>query len=169
MNQERASRLMRAFIRRRAIMILVAVLAVIPAVFVGSLNVTVSTQGSHAEVQINSVGGVAIAAPGINVDFSQCANGQRPSTSLLCPDGWINGILNPNNSHYNEDNVTPQRFVIDFPGDGGFGQTGHSILYRYQARKGSADAHAYDSLATWNYTQSGLNSSNRCDDLSGPC
>ena len=37
------------------------------------------------------------------VDFSQCSNGQPPSTSTACPDGWNNGILNPNNSHYKED------------------------------------------------------------------
>src|SRR5438094_169387 len=169
MNQERVSRLMRAFMRRRALSVLVAVMAVIPTMFLGSLSFTVSTQESHVVVQINSVGGVAIAAPGIGADFSQCANGTPPGTSLVCPDGWINGILNPNNSHYHEDDVTPQRFVIDFPGGAGFGQTGHTILFRYQARKGSADAHSYDSLATWNYTQSGLSASNRCDDLSGPC
>src|SRR5207249_10301761 len=126
---------MRVFMRRRAISILVAVMAVIPTVFLGSLTFTASTQGSHVVVEINSVGNVAVAAPGLGFDFSQCANGARPGTSLLCPDGWINGILNPNNSHYNEDDVTPQRFVIDFPGGAGFGRTGHSILFRYQARK----------------------------------
>src|SRR5437870_10547930 len=146
MNQERVSRLMRAFMGRRGCAVLVRVMAVIPTMFLGSLSFTTSTQGSHVVVQINSVGSIAIAAPGIGVDFSQCANGARPGTSLVCPVGWINGILQSSNSHYNEDDVTPQRFVIDFPGGAGFGQTGHTILFRYQARKGSANAHAYDSL-----------------------
>src|SRR5437870_7292779 len=115
MNQERVSRLMRAFMRRRALSVLVAVMAVIPTMFLGSLSFTTSTQGSHVVVQINSVGGVAIAAPGIGVDFTQCANGAPPGTSLVCPDGWINGILQSSNSHYNEDDVTPQRIVLDLP------------------------------------------------------
>src|SRR5205823_14360232 len=38
-----------------------------------------------------------------------------------------------------------------------------------QSRRGSANAHSYDSLASWHYTQSGLNAGNRCDGLSGPC
>src|SRR5689334_11021456 len=45
------------------------------------------------------------------VDFSQCSNGTGTATD--CPGGWINGILNPNNSHYAEDNVVPQRWVLD--------------------------------------------------------
>src|SRR6266540_2125427 len=43
------------------------------------------------------------------VDYAQCANGAPPSASLACPDGWINGILQASNSHYSEDQVTPQR------------------------------------------------------------
>ena len=54
------------------------------------------------------------------VDFSQCANNPFPSTATDCPGNWINGILNPNNSHYAEDNVVPQRWVIDITtADGG--------------------------------------------------
>src|SRR5688572_4343266 len=36
------------------------------------------------------------------IDFSQCANDPAPSTRTDCA-AWINGILNPNNSHYTED------------------------------------------------------------------
>src|SRR5438128_2698522 len=48
-------------------------------------------------------------------DFSQCANDPPPSTSTACPGGWINGILQGTNSHYVEDQVTPQRAVLVFP------------------------------------------------------
>src|SRR5947209_7391608 len=143
MNQESTSRPMRLFTRRRPISILVAVMAVIPTIFLGSLTFTTSTQGSHVVVQIKSSGDVAVAAPGLGFDFSQCSNNPPPSTSLTCPGGWINGILNAANSHYSEDQVVPQRFVIDVPGGVGFGQNGHSIQFRYQARKGSANSHAY--------------------------
>jgi hypothetical protein len=102
------------------------------------------------------------AAPGPSVvDYSQCANGQPPSTSLACPDGWINGILQASNSHYTEDQVTPQRAIINLPNGSG---TSHTFTFKYQARKGSAQTHAYDSLATWNYTQT---AADRCQGLSG--
>ena len=45
------------------------------------------------------------------IDFSQCQNDAPPSTNVGCSE-WINGILNPNNSHYAEDNAVPQRFVF---------------------------------------------------------
>src|SRR3990172_817169 len=85
------------------------------------------------------------------VDYAQCANGQPPSTALDCPEGWIFGILQPNNSHYSEDEVTPQRAEVTVPAASP--TTGRTLTFRYQARKGSAGVHAYDSLATWNYTQ----------------
>jgi hypothetical protein len=100
-------------------------------------------------------------APTISVvDFSQCANGAPPSTSPACPENWINGILNQNNSHYAEDEVVPQRFVVNIPA--GAALVDHTITFKYQARKGSADAHAYDSLATWNLTQT---DADRCQNL----
>src|SRR3990170_4478575 len=97
---------------------------------------------------------VSGAAPGTDASvsvFDQCANGQPPSTSTACPDNWINGILNANNSHYAEDDVVPQRVVLDLPKDGP--TTGRTVEISYLARKGGV--HAYDSLATWNYTQTG--------------
>src|SRR5438105_338787 len=78
------------------------------------------------------------------VDYAQCANQKAPSTDLDCLDGWINGILNPNNSHYGEDQVTPQRAEVLVPA--GSAATGRTLTFRYQARKGGI--HAYDSLAT---------------------
>jgi hypothetical protein len=96
-------------------------------------------------------------APGPSViDFSQCANGAAPSIAVNCIAEWINGILNPNNSHYSEDQVVPQRFVV-----GGFDVgSSHTITFKFQARKGSV--HAYDSLATWNFTATGAD---RCQNL----
>ena len=51
------------------------------------------------------------------IDFSQCENGAPPSTELGCPN-WINGILNPQNSHYGEDQSVPQRAVWSLPATG---------------------------------------------------
>jgi uncharacterized repeat protein (TIGR01451 family) len=93
------------------------------------------------------------------VDYAQCANGAPPDTSLACPGGWINGILQASNSHYAEDEVTAQRLGVKVPK--GTPATGRTVTLRYQTRKGTI--HAYDSLATWNYTQT---SADRCQGLS---
>ena len=101
------------------------------------------------------------AAPGTDADvknFQQCANDAPPSTATDCPGGWINGILNANNSHYAEDEVTPQRAILALPKDGPL--TGRTVKIDYLARKGGV--HAYDSLATWNHTQT---TADRCSDL----
>lgn len=82
-------------------------------------------------------------------DFAQCANDPSPSVATNCPGGWINGILQSSNSHYGEDNVVPQRAEVSLP-SGGSG-SGRTLVMRYQARKGTI--HAYDSMATWNFTQ----------------
>src|SRR5687768_7326117 len=102
----------------------------------------------------SKVGGPQPMAPSPVIDFSQCANGAAPSNNLGCVQ-WINGILNPNNSHYAEDESVPQRFVVS-------ASTGaqHTILFKHQARKGNT--HAYDSLSTWNLTQT---AANRCQGL----
>jgi hypothetical protein len=93
------------------------------------------------------------------VDYAQCANGAPPSVSLACPDGWLNGILQAQNSHYSEDQVTPQRAEVNVPA-GAVAE--HTMTFTYQARKGSAETHAYDSLATWNWTQ---READRCQGL----
>jgi uncharacterized repeat protein (TIGR01451 family) len=102
------------------------------------------------------------AAPGTDASvgaYDQCANGDPPSTSTACPENWINGILNEQNSHYAEDDVTPQRVVLDLPKDGP--TTGRTVEISYLTRKGGV--HAYDSLATWNHTQT---TADRCANLS---
>ena len=95
--------------------------------------------------------------------FQQCANEKPPSVATDCPDGWINGILNPNNSHYGEDQSVPQRVVLDLPSGGS--TTGRTVTIEYQARKGVI--HAYDSLATWDFTQT---TANACEGIgTGNC
>lgn len=76
--------------------------------------------------------------------FTQCANGT--GTALTCADGWINGSIQSGNSHYREDDVVPQRAVINLPAD----SANHTLTFTFQDRKGAV--HAYDSLATWNKT-----------------
>ena len=51
------------------------------------------------------------------VDYSQCADGkfvEGVDEANDCPKDWINGILNEQNSSYHEDQVTPQRLIVDF-------------------------------------------------------
>jgi hypothetical protein len=89
-------------------------------------------------------------------DYSQCANGKPNAGNdpTTCNQGWINGILNANNSQYHEDQVTPQRLAVNVPAGA---PTDHSIVLKYLARKGQGGVgnHAYDSLATWNLTVTG--------------
>ena len=104
-----------------------------------------------SSVNLAFLGGAASAAvPPVGfVDYAQCSNDQPPSVSTSCPGGWINGILNPNNSHYAEDQVTPQRAEVSYPAGAAF--AGATLTFRYQTKKGGINA--YDSLATWNTTQ----------------
>jgi uncharacterized repeat protein (TIGR01451 family) len=115
-------------------------------------------------------GSVLAASPtdaSIN-NYQQCANDQAGSTTPTqdptdcVPQGWINGILNAQNSQYSEDQVTAQRLGLDIPS--GSPTTGRTITIRYLARKGQGGVgnHAYDYLATWNYTQT---NADRCQDL----
>jgi hypothetical protein len=105
--------------------------------------------------------GPAVQAANTDVsisDYSQCTDGTADDNFKACT-GWINGILNAQNSTYHEDEVTPQRLLLKVPK----GATlGHSLDITYLTRKGSAQAHAYDSLATWNYTQT---AADRCQSL----
>ena len=101
-------------------------------------------------IGVNSPGSTASAASGVVfVDYAQCSNDAPPSTSTACPGGWINGILNTNNSHYHEGDVTPQRAEVSYPA--GAAITGSTLTFRYETKKGGVNA--YDSLATWNFTQ----------------
>ena len=108
-----------------------------------------------------AIAAVSGAAPGTDASvttFDQCANGGPPSTSTGCPENWINGILNANNSHYAEDEVTPQRVILELPKNSPV--TGRTVEISFLTRKGGV--HAYDSLATWNYTQT---TADRCANL----
>ena len=114
-----------------------------------------------ATTALLAIAAVSGAAPGTDASvttFDQCANGGPPSTSTACPENWINGILNANNSHYAEDEVTPQRVILELPKDSP--TTGRTVEISYLTRKGGV--HAYDSLATWNHTQT---TADRCANL----
>lgn len=97
----------------------------------------------------------AVAANATVSGFSQCSNGT--GTALTCAGGWINGAIQSSNSHFNEDQVVPQRAVLSLPAD----NAEHSLTFTYQDRKGSV--HAYDSLATWNKT---VSAADPCQSLS---
>src|SRR5262245_39625770 len=97
-------------------------------------------------------GGSVFAAPPTQAsvnDYSQCANDKLGSLTPTVdptdcvPQGWINGILNQNNSQYHEDQVTAQRLDIVVPS--GSPTTGRTIAIRYLARKGQGGVgnHAY--------------------------
>jgi uncharacterized repeat protein (TIGR01451 family) len=116
-----------------------------------------------------ATGGSVFAASSTDAsvsDYQQCANGKPnatpPNDPATCNQGWINGILNANNSQFHEDQVTPQRLDLVVPSGGP--TSGRTITLKYLARKGQGGAgnHAYDSLATWNYT---VTSADRCLDL----
>ena len=98
------------------------------------------------------------AADGID-DYSQCQIG-KTSAGLDC-ESWINGILNATHNNYNEDDVVPQRLVIDFDDT-----DTHSVTLSYMTRKDSGTQnHAYDYLATWNHTYT---AADRCQSLGNP-
>ena len=90
---------------------------------------------------------VRAAADGID-DYAQCQIGNPKPVGLDCAEKWTNGILNATHNDYAEDEVVPQRLLMDFGGPGA-----HSVTISYMARKDSSGQHhAYDSLATWNHT-----------------
>jgi len=99
-----------------------------------------------------------IASAATNIpDYSQCQIGNPKPVALDC-DGWINGILNATHNEYAEDEVVPQRLIVDFDTTGA-----HSVQLSYMARKDSGtQVHAYDYLATWNYTYV---NADKCQDL----
>jgi uncharacterized repeat protein (TIGR01451 family) len=102
---------------------------------------------------------VAAANDGIE-DYAQCQIEDGAGLDCEGPgqEKWTNGILNATHNQYAEDEVVPQRLQMDFePG------SSHSVSIRYMTRKdSSAQVHAYDSLATWNFTYV---NADRCGDL----
>jgi hypothetical protein len=122
--------------------------------------------GIVAFAMLLAVGGV-LGASGTDasvVDYAQCANGKpSPTATDDCAKGMIFGILNANNSHYAEDQVTAQRLILSLPASNVL--TNRTITLKWLVRK--ADTHAYDSLATWDDTINGT-VANACLGLSGP-
>jgi len=91
------TRVIREGKKRRTPLLAMALLGVIVGVLIGG----------------GGFGTAASTGPSV-ADYSQCANG-KPGTAnpQNCNSGWINGILNANNSPYGEDQVTAQRLVVD--------------------------------------------------------
>jgi hypothetical protein len=135
------TRVIRESKKRRTPLLVMALLGVMVGVLIGG----------------GSFSSAASTSPSVS-DYSQCANG-KPGTANpeQCNSGMINGILNANNSQYSEDQVTAQRLVVVFPLAGD-----HTIDLQYLVRK--ADNHAYDSLATWDHTETGAD---RCLGFAG--
>lgn len=90
---------------------------------------------------------IQAASDGIE-DYAQCQIGNPRPAGLDCAEKWTNGILNATHSQYAEDEVVPQRLLMDFAGPGA-----HSVTISYMTRKDSSGQHhAYDYLATWDET-----------------
>jgi uncharacterized repeat protein (TIGR01451 family) len=93
-------------------------------------------------------------------DYAQCqiGNGAGLDCAEETPAAWTNGILNDTHNDYAEDEVVPQRLQMGFtPG------SSHSVTIRYMTRKDSSgQRHAYDYLATYNYTYV---NADRCQEL----
>jgi hypothetical protein len=123
------------------------------------VEVTTSIGTTIAESQIEAPETLA-GDSSIQV-FDQCQNGAPPSTATNCPDGWTNGVLNATHSHYAEDDVVPQRLVLSLAT--GEALTGHTVTITYLSSR--AGVHAYDSLATWNFTQT---TADQCQSLVFP-
>jgi uncharacterized repeat protein (TIGR01451 family) len=107
--------------------------------------------------------GLVSAAPNDGIeDYAQCQIGDGAGLDCAVkpevPEPWTNGILNDTHNDYAEDEVVPQRLQMAFePG------SSHSVTIRYMTRKDSSgQRHAYDYLATYNYT---YENADRCQEL----
>ena len=107
--------------------------------------------------------GVALLAPGAtsaaqSANLDQCANGtlQAPVVCLASPNGWQNGDLNPNNSHYREGDSVPFRTILT-----GLTGSSHTLVIQYDTLAGGK--HAFDYLTRWDRTVGG----DPCSGVSG--
>jgi hypothetical protein len=113
----------------------------------------------------------ASTSPSVS-NYSQCANGAPnktpPNDKTTCNQGWINGILNANNSQYAENDATAQRFVLTLPSGAPGGASNQKFTLKYLWNK--ANNHAYDSLVKWNNTITGVTTGTAfCAGISGTC
>jgi hypothetical protein len=141
--------------KRRTPLLVMALMGVIAGVLIGG----------------GGFSSAASTSPSV-VDYSQCANGAPnktpPNDPSTCNQGWINGILNANNSQYAENDATAQRFVVTIPkGDNGDNGV-HNFTLKYLWNK--ANNHAYDSLVKWDQTiSSSIGASGVCAGVPGTC
>ncbi len=87
------------------------------------------------------------------MDFKQCANNDSPTPLGTCH--WINSILQQSNSRYVEGMSTLQRLI--FTNIATTSGNVHTLTFRHQATKGSAAAHAYDFLTSWDQAVAAAN------------
>src|SRR5438034_889528 len=96
------TRIIRTTKRRRTPLLLMALFGLLLGVMIGG----------------GGFSSAASTSPSV-ADYSQCVDGTNDGPpapgDTNCPGGWINGILNATNSTYHENEVTPQRLVVDFP------------------------------------------------------
>ena len=88
--------------------------------------------------------------------LTQCENGGSPSTATNC-DAWIGSVLNATHNHYREDQSVPQRAQLTATDT-----SDYAVNVTYDVI--NHGDHAYDSLATWNVTQT---TADPCQGLTG--
>jgi hypothetical protein len=112
-------------------------------------------------------GKVAVASftDSIGSSFSQCANGKNGGVDCK----WINGILNPNNSEYEEGMSVPQRVLLTgVPTN----PNPHTLTFFHHFTKGGH--YAFDFLTSWSQAAAaglgsniGFSKAIACADLGG--
>ena len=74
-------------------------------------------------------------------DFRQAANNSGGGMGVV---NWINGIVQQNNSRYNEGMSVPQRVIfLNLTG------ASHTLSFSHQSIKASNNSHAYDFITSW--------------------
>lgn len=89
-------------------------------------------------------------------DLDQCRNGKIGSEQPCTGNNWVNGNLNPQNSHYKEGDSVPYRYKLTGLTPGVVGQItiGYDTIH--------SDKHAIDYLTTFNRTET---TADPCSDI----
>jgi uncharacterized repeat protein (TIGR01451 family) len=102
--------------------------------------------------------GLSPASATTRVALAQCINGTATSTACAPFDQTV---ITSANSHYKSDQVVPQRAQLFLTGAQNVANKVHTVTFSYDTR--IAGVHAYDSLATWNLTQTTANHCTNAD------